>query len=741
MKPLELTMQAFGTFAGMCRIDFEPFEKSGIFLITGETGAGKTTIFDAICFALYGTASGEKRKPGMFRSEYAKPTQQTAVQLRFSCGEKTYLVQRTPRQQGYKSNGEMKKNLDNESAFLWLCPGEAQDNVLVCEGAERVNREIISLTGIDGDQFRQIVMIAQGEFQKFLLEDSKKKGEILRQLFHTQNCEKIQKILKLRLAAQKQRVTEQETRILTLLHQAKPADAFQQSLYAERLERSGAGAAENLCEMLETAAAELRERADAREKQLQVQQKALEQLLLELEQGKQHNAVLQHLQQAVQLLAQEQARLKMCDTAARTAAQNAEKLPELQEKATLLQHSLPAYEKAAQLSAQESALQKKTALQKQLCAKAKLEWEQTDTSCKHLSLELETYADTAVDHTRLTHQIENDTNRQNAVLTLQQMFAEYAAAQAVAANPSGAYNPLFIYGPSGLGKTHLLNAIQVEIKKNHPDFNIVYVDCEMFTNEIITAVKTATTEQFRDKYRKADVLLIDDIQFLAGKESTQEEFFHTFNTLHNDGRQIVIASDRPAKEIKSLEERLRTRFEWGLTADIQPPDFETRVAIVKRKAELLNLDLPNDVAEYIANHLKQNIRQLEGAVKKLNAYYLLEGIEPCIGVTTTAIKDTLNDSQPIPVTIEKILNEVARTYNVMPSDIRGKKRNANVSAARQMTMYIIREVTGMSMEAIGQEFQRDHSTVVYSIKTMEENIKRDQHLKEMCSDIMKNVRT
>lgn len=431
MKPLELIMQAFGTFARMCRIDFEPFEKSGIFLITGETGAGKTTIFDAICFALYGTASGEKRKPGMFRSEYAKPTQQTAVQLRFSCGEKTYLVQRTPRQQGYKSNGEMKKNLDNESAFLWLCPGEAQGNVLVCEGAERVNREIISLTGIDGDQFRQIVMIAQGEFQKFLLEDSKKKGEILRQLFHTQNCEKIQKILKLRLAAQKQRVTEQETRILTLLHQAKPADAFQQSLYAERLERSGAGAAENLCEMLETAAAELRERADAREKQLQVQQKALEQLLLELEQGRQHNAVLQHLQQAVQLLTQEQARLKMCDTSARTAAQNAERLPELQEKATLLQHSLPAYEKAAQLSARESALQKKTALQKQLCAKAKLEWEQTDTSCKHLSLELETYADTAVDHTRLTHQIENDTNRQNAVLTLQQMFAEYAAAQAV----------------------------------------------------------------------------------------------------------------------------------------------------------------------------------------------------------------------------------------------------------------------------------------------------------------------
>ena len=317
----------------------------------------------------------------------------------------------------------------------------------------------------------------------------------------------------------------------------------------------------------------------------------------------------------------------------------------------------------------------------------------------------------------------------------------YAAAQAVAANPSGAYNPLFIYGPSGLGKTHLLNAIQVEIKKNHPDFNIVYVDCEMFTNEIISAVKTATTEQFRQKYRQADVLLIDDIQFLAGKESTQEEFFHTFNTLHNDGRQIVIASDRPAKEIKSLEERLRTRFEWGLTADIQPPDFETRVAIVKRKAELLNLDLPNDVAEYIANHLKQNIRQLEGAVKKLNAYYMLEGIQPVISVAQNAIKDILNETQPVPVTIEKIVGEVSRTFNVSPADIRGTKRNANVASARRVAIYILREVTGMSMEEIGREFSgRDHSTIVYSLKTMERDMKNDQHLRETVSDIIKNVK-
>ena len=316
----------------------------------------------------------------------------------------------------------------------------------------------------------------------------------------------------------------------------------------------------------------------------------------------------------------------------------------------------------------------------------------------------------------------------------------HAACVAVAESPARAYNPLFLYGGVGLGKTHLMHAIGHHIITQKKDAKVVYVSSEKFTNELINSIKDDRNEEFRNKYRNVDILLIDDIQFIAGKERTQEEFFHTFNTLHNAGKQIVLASDRPAKEIKSLEERLRTRFEWGLTADIQPPDFETRVAIVKRKAELLNLDLPDDVAEYIANHLKQNIRQLEGAVKKLNAYYMLEGIAPCIGVTTTAIKDTLNDTQPIPVTIEKIINEVARTYNVIPSDIRGKKRSANVSAARQMSMYIIREITGMSMEAIGSEFQRDHSTVVYSINTMEKNIGKDRHLKETVDDIMKNIR-
>ena len=318
----------------------------------------------------------------------------------------------------------------------------------------------------------------------------------------------------------------------------------------------------------------------------------------------------------------------------------------------------------------------------------------------------------------------------------------FAAAQAVAANPSGAYNPLFIYGGSGLGKTHLLTAIQTEIKRTHPDFVIMYVTCEQFTNELIAAIRAGSTEDFRMKYRVADLLLVDDIQFIAGKESTQEEFFHTFNSLHDAHKQIVIASDRPAKEIKSLEERLRTRFEWGLTADVQPPDFETRVAIVKRKAELLHLDLPEDVAEFIANHLKNNIRQLEGAVKKLNAYRKLEGIQPVIGAAQNAIKDILNETQPVPVTVEKILSEVARTYNTTADMLREPSRRSNVSSARKVSMYVVREITGMSMEDIGGEFGgRDHSTVVYSINDMQKKLETDTRLRETVEDIIKNVRT
>ena len=317
----------------------------------------------------------------------------------------------------------------------------------------------------------------------------------------------------------------------------------------------------------------------------------------------------------------------------------------------------------------------------------------------------------------------------------------YAAAHAVSERPGANYNPLFIYGDSGLGKTHLLYAIAHGLKQNHPEAKVVYIKGDDFTNELVASIQEGKNAEFREKYRQATLLLVDDVQFIAGKEQTQEEFFHTFNSLHDAHKQIVIASDRPAKEIKSLEERLRTRFEWGLTADVQPPDFETRVAIVKRKAELLHLDLPEDVAEFIANHLKNNIRQLEGAVKKLNAYYMLEGIQPVISVAQNAIKDILNETQPVPVTIEKIVGEVSRTFNVSPADIRGTKRNANVASARRVAIYILREVTGMSMEEIGREFSgRDHSTIVYSLKTMERDMKNDQHLRETVSDIIKNVK-
>ena len=329
---------------------------------------------------------------------------------------------------------------------------------------------------------------------------------------------------------------------------------------------------------------------------------------------------------------------------------------------------------------------------------------------------------------------------ENFIVGSSNKFA-HAASQAVASKPAGYYNPLFIYGGSGLGKTHLLTAIQTEIKRTHPDFVIMYVTCEQFTNELIAAIRAGSTEDFRMKYRVADLLLVDDIQFIAGKESTQEEFFHTFNSLHDAHKQIVIASDRPAKEIKSLEERLRTRFEWGLTADVQPPDFETRVAIVKRKAELLHLDLPEDVAEFIANHLKNNIRQLEGAVKKLNAIHLVEGATPTISTAQRAISDIVNNEQPAPVTVSKIIEEVGRTYGVSPEDIKSSKRNANVSFARQISMYVVREITQMPMVEIGKEFGgRDHSTVVYAIQQIEKKSARDPVTKATVSDIIKNIR-
>ncbi len=317
----------------------------------------------------------------------------------------------------------------------------------------------------------------------------------------------------------------------------------------------------------------------------------------------------------------------------------------------------------------------------------------------------------------------------------------HAASMAVATNPANLYNPLFIHGNSGLGKTHLLYAICAEISRNNPNMNIVYIKGDDFTNELIESIRQGTTAEFRQKYRKSDVLLVDDIQFIAGKESTQEEFFHTFNTLYEAKKQIVLTSDRPPKDIATLEERLLTRFEWGLTADIQPPEFETRLAIIKRKAELLEIDMPDEVAEYIASKLKNNIRQLEGAVKKMQAYYLLDGDTPSINTAQAAISDIINNNQPAPMTIEKIIEEVARTFGTTAEDIRSAKRSANISSARQIAVYVVREITQLPLASIGKEFGgRDHSTMVYATQQVDKNMKKDPKIKATVEDIIKNIR-
>lgn len=317
----------------------------------------------------------------------------------------------------------------------------------------------------------------------------------------------------------------------------------------------------------------------------------------------------------------------------------------------------------------------------------------------------------------------------------------YAACKAVAQKQTNTYNPLFVYGESGLGKTHLLSAIAQETKKNFPESNVIYVSAETFTNEFIQAIGDSTMDKFHDKYRSADVLLVDDIQFIAGKASTEEEFFYTFNELHRLGKQIVLTSDRPPKEIKSIADRLKTRFEWGLIADIQAPDFETRVAILKRKAELLHINVSSEVIEFIANKLKNNIRQLEGSIIKMNALMLVTDIQPTILMAQNVIRDILTDHQPIPVTVEKIINEVAHIYNVTAEEIRSQKRSANISTARQVAIYVVHEITDMSYSSIGEEFGgRDHSTIVYAINKVKAIIKKDSSYKSTIEDLIKNMR-
>ncbi len=353
------------------------------------------------------------------------------------------------------------------------------------------------------------------------------------------------------------------------------------------------------------------------------------------------------------------------------------------------------------------------------------------------------YDDIEKKHQELEHSYEEamyDYTFETFIVGESNKFA-HAACSAVAKEPGIRYNPLFIYGPSGLGKTHLMHAIAHKVHENFPDYNIIYVTSEDFGNDFISHVHDGDMGGFHTKYRNVDLLLIDDIQFFANKEQMQEEFFHTFNKLHTEGKQIVITSDKPPKELRTLEERIRSRFEWGLIADISTPDLETRIAIIRRKAELLDLYIPDDVTEFIATRLKTNIRQLEGAVKKLKALKHLAGSAPSISMAQSVIRDILSDDQPVPITVEKVIAEVADVYGVTPEDIRSQKRNSQISTARKVAIYVVREITQMPLQAIGTEFGgRDHSTIVYSINNVEGLMSRDGDFRQLVEDTIKNIK-
>ena len=316
----------------------------------------------------------------------------------------------------------------------------------------------------------------------------------------------------------------------------------------------------------------------------------------------------------------------------------------------------------------------------------------------------------------------------------------FAAAQAVAANPSGAYNPLFIYGGSGLGKTHLLTAIQTEIKRTHPDFVIMYVTCEQFTNELIASIREGKNAEFREKYRQSTLLLVDDIQFIAGKKQTQEEFFHTFNTLYESGRQIVLTSDRPPREMTQLEDRLQTRFEWGLMVDVAPPDFETRFAIVQNKAAMLGVKLPNEVTDYIAENITSNVRQIEGTLNKILAYRDLLDDQVNEETVSRAIRDMLKKSNDFAPTPSIIVGYICSYFHVDEETLRGQSRSRDAVAARQIAMYLIRRMTSMSLNDIGKEFgDRDHSTILHSLDKVESTMRSDPAFAEKVKEITTNI--
>jgi len=315
-----------------------------------------------------------------------------------------------------------------------------------------------------------------------------------------------------------------------------------------------------------------------------------------------------------------------------------------------------------------------------------------------------------------------------------------AAALAVAENPGEIYNPLFIYGGVGLGKTHLMHSIAHFVLSQNPDTKVLYVTSEKFTNELIDAIQKKTTTQFREKYRSIDILLIDDIQFIIGKESTQEEFFHTFNTLHEAKKQIIISSDRPPKEMLTLEDRLRSRFEHGLMADIQPPDYETRMAILKKKEELDGYKIDEEVLRYIADNIKSNIRELEGALTKIVAFSRLKKRELNLQLAQEALKDIISPNEKKIITPELIVDVVAEHYNISPSDIFSKDKSRNISYPRQIVMYLCRRLTDLSVTEIGKILgNRDHSTVLHGFDKVANDIKKDPSLNNTIDVLIKKI--
>ena len=319
----------------------------------------------------------------------------------------------------------------------------------------------------------------------------------------------------------------------------------------------------------------------------------------------------------------------------------------------------------------------------------------------------------------------------------------HAACVAVAESPARAYNPLFLYGGVGLGKTHLMHAIGHSIMKEQNDAKVVYVSSEKFTNELINSIKSDKNEEFRDKYRNVDILLIDDIQFIAGKEGTQEEFFHTFNALHEANKQIIISSDRPPKEIPTLEDRLRSRFERGLIADIQPPDFETRIAILKTKAQIENIDIPNEVMNYIATYIKSNIRELEGALTRVVAYSSLINKDISYDLAVEALKDIVTTSESQEISVNRIKEKVSTAFGIKMDDFNSKKRTRTIAYPRQIAMYLSRELTDLSLPKIGNEFGgRDHTTVIHAHDKISKDLEleKNSELKEKISKIIAELK-